>query len=138
MGFYRIFHIFPPLSLSFLIENSDTDVSSRCGCLLWVCDRIATLLTSRLGNCGDFHLDPARSDEVIQQKVKKKRVDVASLTVCYSTIPTVPAGVLYFLQEVSGSVEAACGLGLADVPRLKKNPASWKRIRSFLEMLIDA
>ena len=69
---------------------------------------------------GDFHLDPARSDEVIQQKVKQKQVDVASLTVCYSTIPTVPAGVLYFLQEVSGSVEAACGLGLADVPRLKK------------------
>ena len=51
-------------------------------------------------------------------KIRHSPVEVGSFILLFTGFCT------RILQEVSGSVEAACGLGLADVP----NPACWKRI----------
>ena len=113
--------------------------------MVWRRTRITTILTSRQGNvilCLD-DLNILCGGEVAQQqmggkarplillmvqKIRHSSVEVGSFILLFTGFYT------HILQEVSGSVEAACGLGLADVP----NPACWKRIRFFVEMLIDA
>ena len=134
--------------------------------MVWRRTRITTILTSRQGNvtlclddlnilwwwwsCPTTNGGKARPLILLMvQKIRHSSVEVGSFILLFPGFYRYIPGQDFFhqqyylfasltswkiLQEVSGSVEAACGLGLADVP----NPACWKRIRSFVEMLIDA